>query len=642
MSLLTTLGVGTKDNGKISRQLSGPLNYVVSFLAIAMTVYHIYAAIFGIPEWLIHRPLHVVFALCIGFLTYKPGKRPDTSLKVALDLLLAAASIGIYLYILANFERFSYYQFMITKLTTLDYVVIVLTFALILELTRRTTGWSIIIVAFVFILYTMYAKYMPSVIRGASVSLKNYLSYMFCVSDGLFGSTVNISSTYVFLFIVFGVFLEKSGVGEYFIDFATQCTSGLRGGAAKASILASGLFGSISGSAVANVYATGTFTIPLMKKTGFKNEVAGATEAVASSGGAIMPPVMGSTAFLMADFLGVSYAAICKAAVIPAILYYLSLWFMLDFEAAKMGMQRLPKSERPVFDWKKYLRKCYMVSPILVIIIVILAGKSVFRAAFLAIITTIIVGLIHDRKSMSLRGLLNILDESGRSSVSIAIPLTCASIVVGTINLTSFGLKLTSLIIRLSGDSMWMVLLLTMIITIILGMGLPTPAAYMLVAVFAPTALQQFGLPALTAHMFCFYYAAFSTITPPVAMAAYAGGNLAGSPAAKTGFVACRLGLAAYVIPWVFALSGALLMEGSPLSIIQATVTALIGVYTLASGVQGIFLDYKLPPYMRLIALVCALCMIISGTLTDLIGVALLIVLIVYVKFLAKNRAVAA
>lgn len=641
MSLLSALGVKAEDNHKNARQLGGALDKVVSALAIAMTVYHIYAAIFGIPEWLVHRPLHVVFALSIGFLTYKAGKRKDTSIGLAIDILLALASVSIYVYIMMNFKRFSYYQFMVTKLTIMDFIIIVLTFLLIFELTRRTTGWSIILVAMVFMGYTLFAKYMPSVIRGASVSLKNYLSYMFCVSDGLFGSTVNISSTYVFLFIVFGVFLEKSGVGGYFIDFATQCTAGLRGGAAKASILASGLFGSISGSAVANVYATGTFTIPLMKRTGFKSEIAGATEAVASSGGAIMPPVMGSTAFLMADFLGVSYATICKAAIIPAVLYYLSLWFMLDLEAVKMGMGRTPKSQRPAFDGMAFLKKAYMVAPIVVIIVAVLAGKSVFRAAFLAILTTIAVGLIHDPKSMSPRGLLKILDESGRQAVSIAAALTCASIVVGTINLTGVGLKLTSLIIRLAGSSMWLVLLLTMIITIILGMGLPTPAAYMLVAVFAPKALQQFGLPDITAHMFCFYYAAFSTITPPVAMAAYAGGNLAGAPAAKTGFVACRLGMAAFIIPWVFSLSGALLMQGSPMQILQATVTALIGVYALASGAQGVFWEQHLPWPMRVMALACALCMIVSGTLTDIIGIALLVLLVVYVKFLAKGKAFA-
>lgn len=636
MKLTERLGVKASESGK--REYEGGLGYVVSFLAIAMTVYHLYVAVFGLPEWLVHRPLHVAFFLAIGFLTFKRGKKANGAADLVLDILFACASIGVYLYILANFERLSLYMFMVTKLTALDYVVIVITFFLILEMTRRTTGWSIIIVASVFVAYTLFARYMPAVIRGASVSLKNYLAYMFCVSDGLFGSTVNISSTYVFLFIVFGEFLEASGVGKFFIDFATKCTAGLRGGSAKASILASGLFGSISGSAVANVYATGTFTIPLMKREGFKNEVAGATEAVASSGGAIMPPVMGSTAFLMADFLGVSYGTICKAAIIPAILYYLSLWFMMDLEAFKMGMKKVPKEEREPFEAKEFLKKIYMITPIVVIIVALLSGKSVFRAAFLAIAATIVVGLIHDPKSMSPKSILKILDRAGRASVTIAAPLTCAAIVVGTINLTGVGLKLTSVIMRLAGDSLFMVLLLTMILTIILGMGLPTPAAYMLVAVFAPSALTSLGIPALTAHMFCFYYAAFSTITPPVAMAAYAGGNLAGAPATKTGWTSCRIGIAAYIIPWIFAYSSALLLEGSALMIIQAIITALIGTYMLASGVQGVFLEKKLPFLLRIMALGSALCMIISGTKTDLVGIALLATLVAYIKFFAKDK----
>ena len=638
MKLAQRLKITNSDAAGGARKFDGGLDRVISFIAIAMTVYHLYVAIFGLPEWLVHRPLHVAFFLCLGFLMYRGSKKKDYGAGIVIDLILAAASVFVYIYILMNFDRLSRYMFMVTKLTAMDYFVIVLTFFLILEITRRTTGWSIIIVAAVFVVYTLYAKYMPAAIRGASVSLKNYLAYMFCVSDGLFGSTVNISSTYVFLFIVFGCFLEASGVGKFFIDFATHCTSGLRGGSAKASILASGLFGSISGSAVANVYATGTFTIPLMKKAGFKNEVAGATEAVASSGGAIMPPVMGSTAFLMADFLSVSYAAICKAALIPAILYYLSLWFMLDMEAWRLGMKKVPKSERDAFDWKGFFKQIYMVAPIVVIIVVLLMGKSVFRAAFLAILTTIVVGLIRDPKSMSPRALLKILDDSGRSAVTIAAPLTCAAIVVGTINLTGVGLKLTTIIMRLADSSLPMVLLLTMILTIILGMGLPTPAAYMLVAVFAPTALTSLNVPALTAHLFCFYYAAFSTITPPVAMAAYAGGNLAGAPAAKTGWTSCRLGIAAYIIPWIFTFSSALLLEGSVGMIIQSVITAMIGCYALAGGVQGMFLDCRLSWPMRIITLACALCMIISGTVTDLIGLVLLAVVVAYVKVFAKRQ----
>lgn len=627
MQFMERLGVVNSDNGKRSRQLTEFLDKTVSLIAVIMTLYHLYTALWGTPEWLIHRPLHVAFFLSIGFLTYKSGKRRDNTLTIIRDILFSLASVGVYLYILYHFKRFSTYMFMVTKLTPMDFFVIGVIFFLVLEMTRRTTGWSIIIVAAVFIGYTLYAKYFPVAIRGASVSLKTYLSYMFCTSDGLYGSTVNIASSYVFLFIVFGVFLEQTGVGEYFIDFATTCTSRLRGGPAKASILASGLFGSISGSAVANVYATGTFTIPLMKKAGFKNDVAGATEAVASSGGAIMPPVMGSTAFLMADFLGVSYAAICRAALIPALLYYLSLWLIIDLEAYKLGMK---KGEKARVDWTRFIKKIYLASPVVVIIVAILMGRSIFRSAFMAIIATIIVGLIHDYKCMSPRNILSVLDKSARSSVSISAPLTCAAIVVGTINLTGVGLKLTALIIRIAGDSLPGILFLTMIVTIILGMGLPTPAAYMLVAIFAPSAMIQYGVPVLTSHMFCFYYAAFSTITPPVAMAAYAGGNLAGASASKTGFTAVRLGIAAFIIPWIFVYSDSLLLQGSALSILQAIVTALIGVYALAAGMQGVFFEKRINVPMRIVALICALCMIISGTMTDLIGLVLLAVLIAY------------
>lgn len=414
MNLISKLGVSLEDNGGNKRVISGALDRTVSIIAIAMSCYHIYTAIFGTPEWLIHRPLHVVFYLVIGFLTYKSSKKKDSAASVLRDIALALASAFIYIYIMLNFERFSLYQFPMTKLVAMDFVVIFLLFYCVVEMTRRTTGWALIIVAAVFMCHTLFARYFPGFLNGPGVQWKNYFSYMFLTSDGLFGSTVNVSASYVFLFVVFGVFLEATGVGNFFINLASQLTSGLRGGAAKCSILASGLFGSISGSAVANVYATGTFTIPLMKKAGFKNHFAGATEAVASSGGAIMPPVMGSTAFLIADFLGVSYYTIAKSAILPAILYYLSLWFIVDMEAQKLGMT---KSARQRVDWKSVLKKSYMMIPIFVIIVVILLGYSVFRAAFLAIISTLIVGFIHDPKSVTPKSLLKMLDQSGRMAV---------------------------------------------------------------------------------------------------------------------------------------------------------------------------------------------------------------------------------
>lgn len=629
MSLPAKLGVSLEPNGKTGRPLSGILDRFVSIVAIAMSLYHVYTAVFGTPEWLRHRPLHVCFAMVIGFLTYKSSKKADNTFSVIRDIIFSLLAASIYLYIVLNFKRFSLYMFPITKLNNLDYVFIVLTFLFIIELTRRTTGWALIIVSLLFMGQTLFAKYLPGFLNGPGVHWKSYLSYMFLTSDGLFGSTVNVSASYVFLFVMFGVFMEATGVGQFFIEFASTLTSGLRGGAAKCSVLASGLFGSISGSAVANVYATGTFTIPLMKKAGFKPKFAGATEAVASSGGAIMPPVMGSTAFLIADFIGVSYLTIAKSAIIPAILYYLSLWLFVDMEAQKMDMR---KAEKVKVDWKHTLKNSYMMLPIVVIIVIILMGRSVFRAAFIAILTTLIVGLIHDPKSVSPKNILKMLDQSGRMSVSIAAPLACASIVVGSIQLTGLGLKLTSLIVHMANGQLWIAMMLTMIITIILGMGLPTPAAYLLVAIFAPSALAQFGVPVLTSHMFCFYYAAFSTITPPVAMAAYAGGNLAGANVNKTGFTAMKLGIAAYIIPWIFTFSNALFLEGSIFTIIQAIVTALVGIYALAGGVQGLFMNKKIGWLCRILLLSSAVCMIISGTSTDLIGLGLFVLVLVFAQ----------
>lgn len=617
--LLSRLGLKPGQEGGRKRTLTGFLGLLVSLVAIAMSAYHLYTAVCGTPEWLLHRPLHVMFFLVIGFFLFKGGKK-DSPLKFCIDMLLAAASLGIYAYILIHYDRIAEYQFMVSDMTTMDYTVGIAAILLVLEMTRRTTGWALICVAFVFMADTLFTKYLPGALRGPSIPWRTYVEYMFFTSDGLFGSTVNISASYVFLFVVFGAFLEDTGVGQYFIDIAARLTSRARGGSAKASILASGFFGSISGSAVANVYATGTFTIPMMKKAGFSPAFAGATEAVASSGGAIMPPVMGSAAFLMADFLGIPYSKIAIAAFLPAVLYYLSLWFIVDIEAIKFGMKKGDGGDGASLI--SYLKRAYMVLPIVTVIVFIVQGYTAFMAAFYAILVTLVVGFIHDPRCLYPMHILKTLDKAGRSAVTIAAPLTCAAIIVGSIQLTGVGLKLTSMIVKMANGVLPVALFLTMIITIILGMGLPTPAAYLLVAIFAPSALANFGVAPLTSHMFCFYYAAFSTITPPVAMAAYAGGNLAGASVNKTGFQAMKIGVAAYIIPWVFVFSDGLLMRGSAVTIVQSFVTGIAGVYCLACAVQGYFFERKMNWVLRLLLLGASLFIIDGGSVSDVIGLA--------------------
>ncbi len=601
-----------------------------------MSCYHLYTAILGTPEWQIHRPIHVMFYLILGFLLYKGTKR-DNKVKFGMDIVFAILSLAIFFYIMMDFERFSTRIPMLDPITLFDIFLGSALILLILEMTRRTTGWALVFVALFFMSSCIFGQYFPGILNSTGVSYTTFIDYMFFTSDGIYGSPVSVSASYVFLFVLFGVFLESTGVGDYFIQMATSVTRRLRGGSAKASVLASGLFGSISGSAVANVYATGTFTIPLMKKSGFNPHFAGAVEAVASSGGAVMPPVMGSAAFLMADFIGKPYGDIALASLIPAILYYISLWFVVDIEAKKLG-QKNESGAIESINIMYFIKHIYMFLPIICIIVLLLMGFTAFYAAFYAIISTLVVGLINDRDSVKPKKILDALEKGGKTAITIAAPLTCASLVVGSISLTGVGLKMTTLILKYSEGSLPIGLFLTMLITIILGMGLPTAAAYLIVAIFAPSALMKFGVPILTAHLFCFYYSAFSTITPPVAMAAYAGGVIAGAPINKTAFTAMKIGIAAFIIPWVFVYSPALLMEGLIMDILIAVCTGVIGVYALACGTQGIFFDYEVNVFFRLLLIIAAVALIKPGGITDFVGVVLLLLTYLYHKYVKKCR----
>lgn len=600
------------------RELPRGLKWIVTFFACAMTLYHIYTAVAGVPNWVIHRPTHVMFVMVIAFITFKSTKK-DSRIALAIDCVLALISLLIWIYIEVHFERISTFINYVTPIYPLDMVVIVILILFTLELTRRTTGWVLVGIAAFFMLQTLFAKVFPSFLNGPNMRLSSYLTNMFFTADGYFGSIISTSASYVFLFIVFGAFLSVTKVGDYFIDLASDVTRNMRGGSAKSSILASGLFGSISGSQVANVYATGIFTIPLMKKSGFSPLFAGALEAVASSGGAILPPVMGATAFLVADFVGVPYLTVAVAAVIPALLYYFSLWFYVDCETRKMGLKKTVVAAK--HDRRYYLKHLYMILPMIVLVIMLLEGFSTTLAVIVAIASTLVVSAISNPRSLTPKNLIQMLEQSGRTAVSIAVPLACASIVVASIHLSGTGLKMTTMIMRASGNSLPLAMLLTMLVTIFLGMGLPTPAAYTIVAIFAPTALIQLGVPMLAAHLFCFYYACLAAITPPVALAAYAGAAISGANPNKTGLYAVKLGIVAFVIPWIFIYSPQLLMEGAALEIVMSFVTATVGVYELVSGMQGYCFDRNLGWPLRVVFVIASFGLIIPGTITDIIGV---------------------
>lgn len=608
----------TKEKQSKMRVLPKWLNVIVIFFSCMMTIYHLYTAVTGVPNWIIHRPTHVMFFMVIAFITFKSTKT-DSTPALVIDCILSLISLLIWVYIEMNYTRISTFVYHVTKVYTLDYVVIILLMIFTLELTRRTTGKVLVGIAVFFILQTLYAKFFPGFLKGPNMRPDSYLVNMFFTADGFFGSIIGTSASFVFLFIVFGAFLGVTNVGAYFMDLASDVTRNMRGGAAKSSILASGLFGSISGSQVANVYATGIFTIPLMIRSGFEPLFAGALEAVASSGGALLPPIMGATAFLVADFVGVPYLKIAIAAIIPALLYYFSLWCYVDIETQKLGIEKTTSERKHPNSY--YIRKIYMISPMVVLVFMLLKGYSTFLAATSAIACTLIVSLINDPKSLTPKNFIKMLDQAGRTAVSIAVPLACASIVVASIHLSGTGLKLTTMVMRTSGNSLPLALLLTMLVTIFLGMGLPTPAAYTIVAIFAPTSLIQLGVPKLAAHLFCFYYACLAALTPPVALAAYAGAAISGANANKTGFYAVKLGIVAFVIPWIFIYAPELLMQGSALPIALAFGTAIIGVYELVCGFQGYCFNRTIGLPVRILYIAAALCLIIPGIATDIIGI---------------------
>ncbi|MCL2569461.1 MAG: TRAP transporter fused permease subunit [Oscillospiraceae bacterium] len=603
----------------MKRELPPWLDLIVKVIAIGMTVYHLYTAAFGMPNWVIHRPTHVAFFMVLGFLIYK-GTKKDSKIAFAIDIVCCLLVVAIWAYIMVHFDRIASFIHPISPLFMTDYVVIILLMLFAVELTRRTTGWALIFVAIFFTLQTLFTSYFPGLLGGPSVRPRTYITQMFFSADGFFGICIGVSSTFIFLFIVFGAFLQGTGVGPYFISLATDATRNMRGGAAKCSLLGSALFGSISGSAVANVYATGIFTIPLMQRAGFTARFAAATEAVGSTGGALLPPIMGATAFLVADFVGVPFLYVATAALIPALLYFLSLWFFIDIEARKLGLGAVlgtPRQHSTMY----YVKGLYLFLPLLAIVAFLLMGYSTFMAAFYAILATVVVGIIRNPRNMNIKNILNMMDNAGRTAVSIAAPLACASIVVASIHMTGVGLRITTMIMRISGESLPIALLLTTLVSIVVGLGLPTPAAYMIVAIFAPAALVELGVPLLTAHLFVFYYAVLSSITPPVGLAAFAAGAIANESAIKTGLCAMRLGVVAFIIPWIFVYAGELLMMGSPIAIIVAAVTAAIGVYALTAGIQGYCFDRKTGLVLRIALLIGAVMLIVPGFQTDLIGI---------------------
>jgi TRAP transporter 4TM/12TM fusion protein len=615
----------------MTTRTSGVMAKAASGIAIAMSLYHMYTGLFGAPEALLHRAIHLLFTVILVFLIFsnpKEGARHRWG-----DFMFMAMAVVPLIYLFYNYDYFITRYPYVHPLSKADLILgIFLTLAL-LEGARRCIGLAMPITAIFFIVYAYIGPYLPGLLHHAGSDTETIIDQTYMTTEGIFGIPLGVSATYVILFVIFGAFLERSGGGQFFMELAAATTGKSRGGPGKIAVVASSLFGTISGSAVANVMVTGQFTIPMMKRTGFQPHFAGAVEATASTGGQIMPPVMGAAAFVMAEFTGIAYLTVCKHALIPALLYYISLFMAIHFEALRTNLRGMAE-EAPRLA-AVLLGKGHLLVPVGVIIYLMFAGYTPMYACIFSIFSVILLANFKRDTRMNLRKVLGALEEGAKGTLSVAVACACAGIVIGVINLTGLGLKFTSFVLFLAGNSLAAALLFTMAAGIILGMGLPTTAAYIVMAALLVPALVKLGIPMIAAHMFAFYYAIISCITPPVALAVYAGAGLAGSNMWKTGWAAVRIGAPGFIIPFMFAYSPSLLLIGSPLTAFLSVATAIVGVVMLAGGMIGWFLR-DTNPYERIFLLAGAILLIKPGGTTDIIGLALLAAVIFSQKFRKK------
>ena len=619
------------------RTLSGSMAILLTIVAISMSLFHLYTAGYMVFTAMVQRSIHLCFALTLIFLLYPAMAKSPRGRVPLIDWVFILLSVISCLYISVNWEALSE-AVRIAEPTLVDMALGIIATLLVLEATRRTTGMALPIVAIVFVLYGFLGPYMPGILNHPGIPLNQFIGMNYLFSEGIFGVPLGVSATFIIIFIIFGGFLEESGGGKFFIDLACAFFGVVRGGPAKIAIFSSGFFGTISGSAVANVVGTGTFTIPMMKRIGYRPHFAGAVEAVASTGGLIMPPVMGAAAFVMAEIIGVSYVSICLAAAIPAVLYYLSLFVFIDLEAAKTGLRGIPKEEKPQF--KEVIREGghLLIPPALLVYLLAVVQWSPMKAGFYTILATVVMAMMRKNTRLDGRKLVSALRKGATGALQVAAVCACAGIVISIVSITGLGLTFSSVLIQLAHGNLFLLLVLTMIASLILGMGLPATPCYIILAVLAAPAIVEMNISPMAAHLFVFYFGCISAITPPVAVAAYAGAAIAGSDPMRTGYTAWRLGLAAFIVPFMFIYGPPLIMVGTLIEIIQASVTALIGVAFLAASIQGFFLT-RLVPVERIFLFAAALLLIKPGWMTDLAGIVIgMIIAVIHVSRYRKER----
>lgn len=612
--------------------------------AILVTLYHlIFSSGLYMPETLKHRSMHVAMILILAFAMYPATKKASRKVIAWYDYILMALSAAVPLYMWTDYFNIINRA---GKPNTMDVIMGTLLTLLVLEATRRVCGMALPIIAIVFMIYSLMGTKqglipidIPGIFLHRGYSWQKLMSHFFANTEGIFGSSVNVASTYIFLFIAFGEIMNKCGMGKFFNDIANAIAGSTKGGPAKVAVVASGLLGMINGAAVAVVVTTGSFTIPLMKKSGYDDEFSGAVVATGSVGGQLMPPVMGAAAFIMAETLGMKYNELLVSAIIPAVIYYMGILFQIQMRAEKLGMTGTPKDQLPrVRDVMKEYG--HLALPIIFLVYMLFfSGKTVIMAAFYTIIFTIIIAQLRPNTRMSFNDILGAMVASAKSTVSVAIACACVGIIVGSCSITGFALNMASTIISIGGKSLMFTLMFTMVTCMILGMGLPSIPSYIITSTIAAPALVQLGIPALVAHMFCFYFAMFANLTPPVALAAFAAAGISGGNPMKTGWASVKLALAGFILPYMFVYNTDLLLLNTPiLKGIQVAITAAIGVFLISVAVEG-FLFKKVNVVLRVACFIGAYLLIDSGLVTDIIGIAICAVIVILQKTLSKKDA---
>ncbi len=617
------------DRESNTRPWEGKPAKVIQLLLAAFSLFMIYMNLFAVWDERIRRPLFLGIVVLFVFLLFpiKKGMKQKVNHVPIYDIILALMGSGCFFYYVFNYRTIINHA---TRISQLEQVLGIIGILILAECCRRVTGIPILVVAGCFVAYAFL---------GAGKSLRIVIYNLFYTTTGVIGTPVGVCSTYIVLFVIFGAFLEATGIADFFISCANALAGSSTGGPAKVAVISSALCGMVSGSSVGNTVTTGSVTIPMMKKTGYPGEFAGAVEAASSTGGQIMPPIMGAAAFLMAEIVGVPYADIVVRAILPAILYFGGIFLMVHFRAKRLGLRGLPRESLPKF--KNLLPKFYLLLPLVVLVVMIVRGFTMSRSAIIATLLCIAVSMVDKEHRMDLQGLIKALEAGARNTLSIAVACGIAGIIAGVVTMTGLGQIFISAIVGIANGQLMIALVLTMLCCILLGMGVPTTANYIIMATTcAPILTTGMHLNAICANMFVFYFGIVADITPPVALAAYAGSAIAKSDPMKTAFNATRLAIAAFLVPYIFCMNPAMLfIDTTPIDVVLIIITSFAGMIAIASALEGYMLR-NLNALERILLAAGGLAMLIPGAVTDLIGVGILAAMVV-LQLLGRKKTAA-